>query len=140
WKPEYAYNGVWYDGLNNDIPKGNSQFFYFLLDCFGLGIHSVGKEIMPSKFQPTRGGARRRNDKSDTMRNLRDENIDCKGEVHKSDEGDNSSADRSSSSSVGPNSDEGSDNEATSSSAEDTKPIREDIIKGKILAFRDSLR
>ncbi|MCE3049549.1 hypothetical protein HAX54_045137 [Datura stramonium] len=39
-----------------------------------------GKEvIMPPKFQPTKGGARRRVERADTTHHLRDENIYCEG-------------------------------------------------------------
>ncbi|MCD7455030.1 hypothetical protein HAX54_026813 [Datura stramonium] len=124
---------------------------------------SSNPEIMTPKFQPIRGGARRRSDRIDNMRHLRDENTNCEEEVQEveinapssgyqtrsaasqkvanppSDEGNDSSADGSSSSSDNPDSDKGSDNEAFSNPVEDTKPMRGDIIKGKMPGFRDSL-
>ncbi|MCD7450016.1 hypothetical protein HAX54_002893 [Datura stramonium] len=137
-----------YDGLNSDIPKENTRLL---------------QEIMPPKFQHTRGGARRRSDKADTTRHLRDENTDSEGEVQKvgtnapspsyqtrsaarkqaanpqSNEGNDSAADESSSSNDSPDLDKGSGNEATSNPQKDIEPIRGDIIKGKTPGFRDSL-
>ncbi|MCD7448189.1 hypothetical protein HAX54_039145 [Datura stramonium] len=74
--------------------------------------------IMPPKFQPTIGGARRRVERAHTTHHCRDENT-------------YSEADGSSSSSESPDSVEGSGNEAPSNQAEDTEPIRGDLIKGK---------
>ncbi|MCE3214673.1 hypothetical protein HAX54_053029 [Datura stramonium] len=84
--------------------------------------HSPSLVTMPPKFQPTRGGARKRTDRTETAHHLQDENVDSKGEIqeirteepssgyqtrsiarqqaanHQSDEGDNSLEDGSSSS------------------------------------------
>ncbi|MCD9645342.1 hypothetical protein HAX54_034198 [Datura stramonium] len=116
---------------------------------------SPKQEIMPPKFPPTRGGARKRSDRADYMRHLQDENTDCEEEVQEveinapslgyqtrfaarqqaanpqSKEGNDSLASESSSSSGSPDSDAGSGNEDSSSPIEDTEPIRGDIIKGK---------
>ncbi|MCD9560507.1 hypothetical protein HAX54_019202, partial [Datura stramonium] len=121
-------------------------------------------EIMPPKFQPTIGGARRRSEKAETTRHLLDETIDSEGEVQEVgtnapspgyqtrsatrqqavnpqfDEGSDTSAGGSSSSSDSPNSDEGSGNEAISIPIEDTKPIRVDIIKGKMPGIVEEVR
>ncbi|MCE2055321.1 hypothetical protein HAX54_042412 [Datura stramonium] len=90
-------------------------------------VPSSNQVIIPPKFQPTIGGARRRVERDDTTHYLRDENTD-------------SEADGFGSSNDSPDSDEGSGNETTSSPAEDTEPIRRDIIKGKTPRFRDNLR
>ncbi|MCD7457020.1 hypothetical protein HAX54_033915 [Datura stramonium] len=124
---------------------------------------SSNQVIIPPKFQPTRGGARRRVEKADTAHHLRDENTNSEGDIKEvgtakltpgyqtrsaarqqaeapqSNEGNDSSVGVSSSSSEIPNSNEGSGNEATSSPTEDTETIRGDIIKCKIPGLRDSM-
>ncbi|MCE3049759.1 hypothetical protein HAX54_045735 [Datura stramonium] len=84
---------------------------------------------MPPKFQPTRGGARRRVERADNTHHLRDENTNSEGKIQEVGTS-KPTTDGSSSS---------SDNEATSSPTEDTEPIRGDIIKGKTPGFRDNL-
>ncbi|MCE5166610.1 hypothetical protein HAX54_022579 [Datura stramonium] len=81
---------------------------------------------MPPKFQPTKGAERRRSDKADNTRHLRDENTYYEEEVQEVEIN-------------APSPDEGSDNEASSIPVEDTEPRRGDIIKGKMQGFRDSL-
>ncbi|MCD9642821.1 hypothetical protein HAX54_029841 [Datura stramonium] len=94
---------------------------------------------MPPKFQPTRGGARKRIERTETAHHLRNENTDSEGEIQEvgieepspgyqtrsvtsqqaanpqSDQADDSSADGSNSSGNDSDLDEGSGNEATSS-------------------------
>ncbi|MCD9560338.1 hypothetical protein HAX54_018957 [Datura stramonium] len=118
---------------------------------------------IPPKFQPTRGGARKRIERIKIAHHLRDENTDSKGEIQEvrteepypdyqtrsiarkqaendqSDKGDDSLAEESSSSGNDSDLDEGSCNEATSNLAGDSETMREDILKGKMPGFRDSL-
>ncbi|MCE3051870.1 hypothetical protein HAX54_051088 [Datura stramonium] len=94
-------------------------------------VGSNGVTMTPT-FRPTRGGARKRIERTETAHHLRDENI--------FDEGDDSSTDGSSSNGNYSNSDEGSGSEATSSPEGDSEPMRGDILKGKKPSFRDSLR
>ncbi|MCD9644703.1 hypothetical protein HAX54_033117 [Datura stramonium] len=92
---------------------------------------NLEKVTMPSKFQPTRGGSRKRTDIYETSHHLRDETTDSEGEIQEigtkepspsyqtryvtrkqaanpqSDEGDDSSVERSSLSGNGVDSDEG---------------------------------
>ncbi|MCD9638040.1 hypothetical protein HAX54_021706 [Datura stramonium] len=75
-----------YDGLDGNIPKGYSQFLCFLLDCFGLGMHSVEK-LMKSchlSFNLPEGGARKRSDRADNTCHLQDEKTDCEEECKRS--------------------------------------------------------
>ncbi|MCD9642241.1 hypothetical protein HAX54_028932 [Datura stramonium] len=119
---------------------------------------------MPPKFQPTRGGARRRVVRDDNTHHLRKENTNFDGEIQEVgtveptpsyqtrfttrqqavnpqyNEGNDSSTDGSSSSSDSLDLDEGSGNEATSSSVEDTEPISGYIIKGKMLGIVGKVR
>ncbi|MCD7451261.1 hypothetical protein HAX54_010476, partial [Datura stramonium] len=100
---------------------------------------SPKKEIMPPKFQPTKGGARKRSDRAENTCHLRDENTDYEEKVQEveinspspgyqmrsasrqqavnppSNEGNDSSAGGSISRSESPNSDVGIGNEASSS-------------------------
>ncbi|MCE3049225.1 hypothetical protein HAX54_044417 [Datura stramonium] len=118
---------------------------------------------MPPKFQPTRGGAQRRNDRTETTHHLKDENTDSEKEIEEigieepslayqarsvaiqqaatpqSDEGDDSLAKGSSLDGASSNANEKSGNEATSSPAGDSKPLRGDVLKAKMLRFRDSI-
>ncbi|MCD7458838.1 hypothetical protein HAX54_039364, partial [Datura stramonium] len=81
--------------------------------------------LMPPKFQPTRGGARRRIERAYTTHHLRDENTE--------------SEDGCSSSSDNFDSDEESGNEATRNPVGDTEPIRGDLIKGKMLGIAEEV-
>ncbi|MCE3216533.1 hypothetical protein HAX54_006791 [Datura stramonium] len=48
---------------------------------------SSNQVIIPPKFQPTKGGARRRVERDDTTHRLRDENIDSEGEIEETSRG-----------------------------------------------------
>ncbi|MCD7465265.1 hypothetical protein HAX54_000941 [Datura stramonium] len=100
---------------------------------------SSNKVTMPPKFQPTKGGARKRIVRTKTTHHLQDENIEFEGEIQESKEGHDSLANGSSSSGKDFDSNKGTGNEATSSPTKVSEPMRGDVIKGKTLGFRDSL-
>ncbi|MCD9559737.1 hypothetical protein HAX54_017969 [Datura stramonium] len=99
-------------------------------------LPSANQVITPSKFQPTRGCAQMRNDKTETKHHLRDENTYSEEEF---DEGDDSSSNGSSLGGAGSDSEEESSDEATNSPAGDSKPLRGDVLKAKTSGFRDNL-
>ncbi|MCD9646925.1 hypothetical protein HAX54_037178 [Datura stramonium] len=91
---------------------------------------------MQPKFQPTRGGAQRRNVKTETAHQLRDENTDAE---EKSNEGADSLAKGSSLGDVGSDSEKESGNKARSILVGDSEPMTGDVVKVKMLRFTDSL-